>query len=84
MKPSAEQDGPFRPLYVESDEVKIRYQLTEDEVYDAIVQWLENQHEIPNLGSSDLVCITAEKNGAGGNTVSLLDKYDLCIDVETK
>ena len=82
-QPSADQDGPFRPLFVESEEVKARYTFSEDEVHQALVDWLENHHNIKAEYNSTLIAVIPEKNGSGGNTIeNLLDKYELAIEVE--
>jgi hypothetical protein len=81
-EPSENQGGPFRTLYVESEEVNIRYKLTEYEVQEAVIEWLENSHGIKAAGG-ELVFVVPENPQGGGNMVrGILDRYNLAIDVE--
>ncbi len=41
---------PYRPLFVETDDMKATYQLTTDEIQEAIVQWLESEKSLMSIG----------------------------------
>lgn len=80
-KQSEDQNGPFRPLFVESEEMKVRYELDEEEVREAVIEWLENHHEIRGTSSGNMVFTEMGQHGTTINT-SLLNKYNLAIDIE--
>ena len=80
---SKEQVGPYRPLFVESEEVKVRYVLQEDEVRTAIMEWLENEHEVKGIsGIGDMVAIVINKTGGEESITDLFNTYSLAIEAE--
>lgn len=73
LKPSAE-GGPFRPMFVESQDMKIYYELDKDEVEEAVKEWLVNNHGI-QLHDSRLIAF--DKQGASGNRIQKSEKIGL-------
>lgn len=86
FKPSKKQAGPFRPLYVESEEVKIYYELTEEELADAITEWINNNHSSVEGRGAKVIC-TFDSGGAGGDNKTVktkfFEQYQITLEVET-
>jgi len=80
---STNQDGPFRPLYVESEAVKSIYELTQLEVFEAIVEWMSNHHGI-NTEYGHMEFAYKVDNGRGNVIDDPLEKYTLSIVVGEK
>lgn len=58
-------DPPYRPLFAEDSEiVKIYYELTEAEVFEAILAWLEEQHDV-NVHGAEVTFTTQETGPLG-------------------
>jgi len=85
FKSTTEQDGPFRPLYVESNEVKIYYELTQEELADAIVEWINNNHSSVEGRGAKVIC-TFNNGGKDGENKTVkpkfFEQYQITLEVE--
>jgi hypothetical protein len=85
FKPSEKQAGPFRPMYVESEEVKVYYELNEEELADAITEWINNNHTSV-VGTGKVIC-THNTDGSGGDNKTVkpkfFEQYQITLEVET-
>ena len=85
---SAPCNGPYRPLYVEAGRpVRVHYELTEEELQEAISDWLENHHNQSVEWNDCRVICTFDSDPSNKNSTRTVKKgffnqYQICLEVD--